>query len=70
MHHHHDAEEKEFFPSIETISGVEGLMEQNVEQHRAFTPGFEQFEKYCRTCPPTEYMDRSLRLSLKASQNL
>ena len=61
MHHHHDAEEKEFFPNIETISGIEGLMKQNVEQHRAFTPGFEQFEEYCRTCPPAEYDGEKLK---------
>lgn len=61
MHHHHDAEEKEFFPSIEAISGIEGLMTQNVEQHRAFTPGFEQFEEYCRTCPPTEYDGKKVK---------
>ena len=61
MHHHHDAEEKEFFPSIETISGIEGLMTQNVEQHRAFTPGFEKFEEYCRTCPPAEYDGEKLK---------
>ena len=61
MHHHHDAEEKEFFPSIEAISGIEGLMNQNVEQHRAFTPGFERFEEYCRTCPPAEYDGQKLK---------
>lgn len=61
MHHHHDAEEKEFFTSIEAISGVEGLMIQNVEQHRAFTPGFELFESYCRTCPPAEYDGQKLK---------
>jgi hypothetical protein len=61
MHHHHDAEEKEFFPSIDAISGIEGLMSQNVEQHRAFTPGFEQFEEYCRTCPPAEYDGEKLK---------
>jgi hypothetical protein len=61
MHHHHDAEEKEFFPSIEAISGIEGLMTQNVEQHRAFTPGFDKFEQYCRTCPPAEYDGEKLK---------
>jgi hypothetical protein len=55
MHHHHDAEEAEFFPSIEQISGVQGLMERNVEQHRAFTPGFERFQEYARTCLPKDY---------------
>lgn len=61
MHHHHDAEEKEFFPNIEEISGIEGLMTRNVEQHRAFTPGFEQFEAYCRTCLPAEYDGQKLK---------
>jgi hemerythrin-like domain-containing protein len=50
MHHHHDAEEAVFFPAIEQISGVKGLMAQNVEQHRAFTPGFEKFHDYAKTC--------------------
>jgi hemerythrin-like domain-containing protein len=61
MHHHHDAEEKAFFPDIEAISGVEGLMETNVEQHRAFTPGFEAFEAYCRSCEPGEFDGQKLR---------
>lgn len=55
MHHHHDAEEAVFFPTIETVSGVQGLMQANVEQHRAFTPGFDRFHEYCRTCPPANY---------------
>jgi hypothetical protein len=61
MHHHHDAEEEIFFPAIESITGVAGLMEQNIEQHRAFTPGFEAFERYCRTCPPEEFDGQKLR---------
>lgn len=55
MHHHHDAEETIFFPSIEKITGVEGIMERNMEQHRAFTPGFEAFDTYTRTCIPSDY---------------
>jgi hemerythrin-like domain-containing protein len=55
MHHHHEAEENNFFPSIEQISGVQGVMERNVEQHRAFTPGFDLFQEYARTCLPKDY---------------
>jgi hypothetical protein len=40
MHHHHDAEEEVLFPKIELISKETGLMEGNVQQHRAFGPGF------------------------------
>ena len=61
MHHHHDAEEKKFFPAVESITGIAGLMEGNVEQHRAFTPGFEAFERYCRTCPPEDYDGQKVR---------
>lgn len=61
MHHHHDAEESTFFPDIESISGVPGLMERNIEQHRAFTPGFERFQEYAKTCPPGEYDGGKIR---------
>jgi len=60
MHHHHDAEEAKFFPSIERITGIPGLMERNVEQHRVFTPGFERFQEYATTCSPAEYDGRKL----------
>jgi hemerythrin-like domain-containing protein len=55
MHHHHDMEEQGFFPSIERLSGVKGLMAQNYEQHKAFTPGFEEFDKYVRATRPSEF---------------
>ncbi|KAK3115502.1 hypothetical protein LTR53_005078 [Teratosphaeriaceae sp. CCFEE 6253] len=55
MHHHHDAEEHTFFPSVEKLAGEKGLMSRNVEQHRAFTPGFEAFHAYVQTCKPGEF---------------
>ena len=66
MHHHHDAEEQEFFPNIERISGVEGLMVRNVEQHRAFTPGFDEFQTYARTCKPEDYDGQKIRSLVEA----
>ncbi|KAK1058244.1 hypothetical protein LTR74_013530 [Friedmanniomyces endolithicus] len=61
MHHHHEAEEGEFFPNIERISGVEGLMSRNVEQHRAFTPGFDEFQTYAKTCAVKDYDGQKVR---------
>ena len=61
MHHHHDAEETEFFPSIERISNSPGLMGRNLEQHRAFTPGFDVFQKYARTCLAEAYDGQQIR---------
>lgn len=66
MHHHHDGEEEKFFPSIEKISGVKGLMEKNVEQHRAFTPGFEAFQEYASTCRVEEYQGARVRCLIEA----
>jgi hemerythrin-like domain-containing protein len=61
MHHHHDAEEKVFFPSIELISDVRGIMERNIEQHRSFTPGFDLLQEYSRTCLPEDYDGEKIR---------
>ena len=66
MHHHHDMEEQGFFPSIERLSGVEGLMAQNYEQHKAFTPGFEDFDKYVRSTNPSEYDGMMVRQLVEA----
>ena len=65
MHHHHDAEEKEFFPSIELISDVRGIMERNIEQHLAFTPGFDRFQEYSRISPK-DYDGRKMRNLIEA----
>lgn len=61
MHHHHDAEEDNFFPSIERITKIQGLMERNIEQHRAFTPGFERFQEYTKKCLPENYDGQKIR---------
>lgn len=61
MHHHHDMEEENFFPAIAHVSEVPGIMEQNIEQHRAFTPGFERFQEYAKTCAPKDYDGMKLR---------
>ena len=66
MHHHHDVEEETFFPSIEKLTSQPGLMSDNVEQHRAFTPGFEAFQEYVRTCPMGEYDGKKIRSLIEA----
>jgi len=61
MHHHHDGEEEIFFPEVEKITTIKRLMEGNVEQHRAFTPRFEAFDAYVKTCAPEDYDGRKVR---------
>jgi hypothetical protein len=34
---------------------VKGLMERNIEQHRAFTPGFEAFHAYAKECSVQDF---------------
>jgi hemerythrin-like domain-containing protein len=54
VHHHHEGEEKIFFPYADELARgaglceVEGksLMQGNVEQHRAFEVGLEEMTKY------------------------
>lgn len=46
VHEHHDNEEELFFPQIEKVVGVPGLMTANVEQHAAFHGGLETLLTY------------------------
>lgn len=46
MLEHHDNEEELFFPRLEELVGVPGLMTSNVEQHVAFHDGLETLQAY------------------------
>lgn len=48
LHAHHEGEEAILFPGIERLSGEAGIMEANVEQHRAFAEGLDAFGKHCK----------------------
>jgi hypothetical protein len=61
IHEHHDEEEHFLFPEVERITQVKGLMEKNVEQHVAFMPGLEEFQKYAETTTPESYDGQHLR---------
>ncbi|KAH7319685.1 hemerythrin HHE cation binding domain-containing protein [Stachybotrys elegans] len=47
---HHRGEEAEFFPAIEKAAGEAGIMDINIEQHKAFTGPLEAFGKYVEAC--------------------
>ncbi|KAJ3549664.1 hypothetical protein NM208_g389 [Fusarium decemcellulare] len=66
MHHHHDAEEDLFFPSIEQITNSPGIMERNIQQHQAFTPGFNLFHEYARSCLPADYDGQKIKNLIEA----
>ncbi|KAB5572522.1 hypothetical protein GE09DRAFT_1099872 [Coniochaeta sp. 2T2.1] len=46
IHLRHRGEENIIFPAIERVTGVEGFMGNEVEQHRGFERGLEEFEAY------------------------
>ncbi|KAB5542425.1 hemerythrin HHE cation binding domain-containing protein [Coniochaeta sp. 2T2.1] len=47
---HHKGEEEDLFPQIEKMAGKTGIMDQNVEQHRMFHDGLEEYNAYIRLC--------------------
>ncbi|CAH0052941.1 unnamed protein product [Clonostachys solani] len=47
---HHSGEEQYYFPAIERLSGQEGLMSRNVDQHKVFHDGVEEFSLYVQGC--------------------
>jgi len=48
LHVHHRGEETDFFPHIEHLTGVEGLMGNNVAQHEAFHAGLDALNDYAQ----------------------
>ncbi|TVY87455.1 hypothetical protein LAWI1_G004210 [Lachnellula willkommii] len=46
VHEHHTSEEDLFFPGIEEAVGEKGLLDGNVEEHRSFQSGLDEFYNY------------------------
>lgn len=61
VEHHHNYEETLFFPEVERIAKKPGLMQQNVEQHHAFHPGFHRFRDFSEQTVPEKYDATVLR---------
>ncbi|PGH18326.1 hypothetical protein AJ80_04504 [Polytolypa hystricis UAMH7299] len=63
-HAHHLTEEEVFFPDVEEIAGVKGLMESNVQQHREFDERLEKFRKYVFETDVKDYDGQTLKDTL------
>ncbi|KAK3997762.1 hypothetical protein QBC44DRAFT_391905 [Cladorrhinum sp. PSN332] len=46
LHVHHTGEEEMFFPAVEKMSGIKGVMDGNIEQHRVFGAGLDNLKLY------------------------
>ncbi|KAE9381132.1 hypothetical protein N431DRAFT_440019 [Stipitochalara longipes BDJ] len=55
VHHHHDVEEKYFFPDIENYTGEKGIMEKNIKQHDMFHGGLKDFGEYVYSVKPQDW---------------
>lgn len=66
IHEHHEGEEKVFFPRIDEYSGEKGVMEDAVDEHKTFTPGLGEFEKYVSQTKPDDYDGKILRSLIDA----
>jgi hemerythrin-like domain-containing protein len=61
IHTHHHHEEEYFFPDVEAYTGVKGLMETNIEQHKAFEKGLTRFGEYVYSVKPEEYDPKAFK---------
>jgi hypothetical protein len=59
--HHHDAEEEFFFPPLDKLPGMKGLMDINIEQHKTFHSGLEEFSKYVSETKPEDFDGKALK---------
>ncbi|KAL2270653.1 hypothetical protein VTJ83DRAFT_24 [Remersonia thermophila] len=46
LHEHHDGEEEMLFPFVEKATGVKGILEANISQHRDFHEHLDQLKNY------------------------
>ena len=61
VHEHHKEEETKFFPLVETYAGEKGIMDECLEEHRAFETGFHVFDEYVKKTKPEEYDGKKIR---------
>ncbi|KAL7917114.1 hemerythrin HHE cation binding domain-containing protein [Trichoderma austrokoningii] len=50
LHVHHGGEEDILFPAVVEMSGEKNIMDQNIEQHRIFHQGLEDYNAYIQAC--------------------
>jgi hypothetical protein len=61
IHHHQITEELHYFPEIERVAKIPGLMETNVLQHQLMDAGLEKFRRYAETTHKDAYNGEELR---------
>jgi len=66
IHEHHEGEENFFFPQVEEITGVKGLMEVNIEQHHAFMGGLLEFQRFAKETSVEKFEGKEMSRVIEA----
>jgi sterol-4alpha-carboxylate 3-dehydrogenase (decarboxylating) len=61
IHHHHVFEETMYFPELEAATGIKGLMNENIAEHRLLDEGLDKFRKYAESTRKEQYSGDRVR---------
>jgi hypothetical protein len=61
LHDHHRLEETSFFPQVEELSSVKGVMEANLQEHQVFHEGVEAWRLYAFETSAADYNGARMR---------
>ncbi|KMU77747.1 hypothetical protein CISG_01502 [Coccidioides immitis RMSCC 3703] len=62
--HHHHLEETCLFPEIEKFTGVKGLMDKNIREHKDFEGGLEKLREFSFSTDASTYDGEALKAIL------
>jgi hypothetical protein len=65
LHDHHTVEEEHMFGAIEKFTGVPGIMDKNLEEHKDFQEGLEKYRQYIYETDATDYDGQTLQALLE-----
>ncbi|KLJ07067.1 hypothetical protein EMPG_17438 [Blastomyces silverae] len=58
---HHDVEEETSFPGLVKLTGVQDIMDQNIQEHKDFDDGLEMFRKFVFETDANSYDGKRLQ---------
>lgn len=66
LQQHHDVEETYMFGAIEGLTKVDGIMDQNLQEHKDFHDGLDRFRKYIFETTAADYDGQTFKTLLEA----
>lgn len=65
LQQHHDVEETYMFGEIERLTKIDGIMDQNIQEHKDFHDDLERFRKYVFETAAGDYDGQTLKAMLE-----